>query len=140
VEAMQWVLLWEHLAQHRQNVPQHHHTSTTFVLTASGISSSSFGRSCKRKSQQRLPVSWCGKICGPTSHQDPCPHINAELLLVSRMNYTMWTLLCPLVLAVNIADAISTELCPISKEHWWNKEMLSTSCIESHGGHFEHLL
>jgi hypothetical protein len=66
VEVMQWVLLhisisyWEHLAQHRQNVPQHHHTCTTFVLTASGISSSSFGRSCKRKSWQWLPVSWCG--------------------------------------------------------------------------------
>jgi hypothetical protein len=35
-----------------------------------------------------------------------CPHINAELLLVSRMDYTMRILLCPLVLAVIIDDAV----------------------------------
>jgi hypothetical protein len=40
---------------------------------------------------------------------NPCPHINAELLLVPRVDYTMRILLCPLVLVVNIEDAISTE-------------------------------
>jgi hypothetical protein len=38
-------------------------------LTATGTSSSSFCRSRKRKSWQWLPVSWCGKTCGPTNYQ-----------------------------------------------------------------------
>jgi hypothetical protein len=46
-----------------------------------------------------------------TTTNNPCPHINAELLLVSRMDYTMRILLCPLVLVVNIDDTISTETC-----------------------------
>jgi hypothetical protein len=45
-----------------------------------------------------------------------CPHINAELLLVSRMDYTMRILLCPLVLVENI-DAVPTETCLVCKEH-----------------------
>jgi hypothetical protein len=57
---------------------------------------------------------------------NPCAHINAELLLVPRMDYIMKILLCPLVLVVNIDDAVSTETCLICNEHWWNKEMLST--------------
>jgi hypothetical protein len=40
---------------------------------------------------------------------NPRQHINAELLLVSRMDYTMRILLCPLVSAVNIEDAVSTK-------------------------------
>jgi hypothetical protein len=36
---------------------------------------------------------------------NPYPHINAELLLVSRMDCTMRILLCPLVLVMNIDDA-----------------------------------
>jgi hypothetical protein len=47
----------------------------------------------------------------------PCPHINAELLLVSRTDYTMRILDCPLVLVVNIDDAVSIETCHICKEH-----------------------
>jgi hypothetical protein len=43
-----------------------------------------------------------------TITNNPCPHINAELLLVSRMDYTMRVLLCPLVLVVNIHDAETT--------------------------------
>jgi hypothetical protein len=46
-----------------------------------------------------------------------CPLINAELLLASRMDYTMSILLWPLVLVVNIDDALSTETCLICKEH-----------------------
>jgi hypothetical protein len=40
-----------------------------------------------------------------TITNNPYPH-NAELLL-SRMNYTMTLLLCPLVLVVNINDVCS---------------------------------
>jgi hypothetical protein len=36
------------------------------------------------------------------------PYINAKLLLMSRFDYTMRILLCPLVLVVNINDAVST--------------------------------
>jgi hypothetical protein len=50
--------------------------------------------------------------------KNPCPRINAELLLVFRMDYTMTILLCPLVLIVNTDDAISKETCFICKEHW----------------------
>jgi hypothetical protein len=46
----------------------------------------------------------------------PCPQINAELLLVYRMDYTLRILLCPLVLVVNIDDAISIETCLMTKE------------------------
>jgi hypothetical protein len=60
---------------------------------------------------------WQNKWAYQRISNNPCPCINAELLLVFRMNYIMWTLLCPLALAENIADAISTELCPICKEH-----------------------
>jgi hypothetical protein len=52
-----------------------------------------------------------------TITDNTCPHINAELLLVSRMDYTKRILLCPLVLVVNIVGAICTETCIICKEH-----------------------
>jgi hypothetical protein len=53
----------------------------------------------------------------PNNHQhNPCPNINAELLLLSSIGYTMRILLCPLVLVVNIDD-VSTEMCRICKEH-----------------------
>jgi hypothetical protein len=48
--------------------------------------------------------------------KNPCPDIEAELLLVSRMDYTMTILLCPLVLVVNIDDAACTITCLICKE------------------------
>jgi hypothetical protein len=38
-----------------------------------------------------------------------CRHISAKLLLVSRMDYIMRILLCPLVLVVNINNAVATE-------------------------------
>jgi hypothetical protein len=43
------------------------------ALTISGTSSSSFGRSCKRKSRQWLPVSRCDKTCGPTKQSLTIP-------------------------------------------------------------------
>jgi hypothetical protein len=48
---------------------------------------------------------------------NPCTHINAELLLVSEMVYTMRIILYPLVLVVNIEAAVSTEKCLICKYH-----------------------
>jgi hypothetical protein len=45
------------------------------------------------------------------------PTIPAELLLVSRMDYTMRILLWPLVLVVNVDDALSAETWLICKEH-----------------------
>jgi hypothetical protein len=48
---------------------------------------------------------------------DPHPHINAELLLMSRMDYTMRVLFFPLVLIVNIDDAVPIETCLICQEH-----------------------
>jgi hypothetical protein len=55
-----------------------------------------------------------------TVTKNPRPHINAELLLVSRMDCTMSILLCPLVLVVNIDDAVFAETCLICKEQRWN--------------------
>jgi hypothetical protein len=52
-----------------------------------------------------------------TFTNNPGPHINAELLLVSRMDYTMRIRLFPLVLVVNIDAAVSTETGLICKEH-----------------------
>jgi hypothetical protein len=48
-----------------------------------------------------------------TVTNNPCPYVNADLLLVSRMDYTMRILLCPLVLVVNTDDAIPTKTCLI---------------------------
>jgi hypothetical protein len=44
-----------------------------------------------------------------TVTNNPCPYINVQLLLVSRMDYTMRILLCPLVFVVNIDNAVCTE-------------------------------
>jgi hypothetical protein len=44
----------------------------------------------------------------------PCPHIIAELMLVSKMDYIM---ILPLVLVVNIDDAVLTKMYLICKEH-----------------------
>jgi hypothetical protein len=41
----------------------------------------------------------------------------AELLLVSKMNYTVRIFLCPLVLVVNTDHAVYIETCLIHKEH-----------------------
>jgi hypothetical protein len=58
-----------------------------------------------------------------------CLHINAEMLLMFKLDYTMTILLCPLVMVVNTDEAVSTETCLVCKEHRRNKEMLSISCI-----------
>jgi hypothetical protein len=43
-----------------------------------------------------------------------CPDIDSELLLMSRLDYTMRIFLCPQVTVVKIDDAISTEVGNIS--------------------------
>jgi hypothetical protein len=52
-----------------------------------------------------------------TITNNPCPGINTELMLVSRMDYTMRINHCPPVLVVNLDDVISPEMCLICKEH-----------------------
>jgi hypothetical protein len=47
---------------------------------------------------------------------NPCLQITDKLQLLSRMDYTVKILLCPLVFVVNIDDAISTETSLICKE------------------------
>jgi hypothetical protein len=49
---------------------------------------------------------WQNKWVYQTTTNNSCPHINAELLLVSRMDYTMRILLYPLVWVVIINDAV----------------------------------
>jgi hypothetical protein len=49
--------------------------------------------------------------------KNPCLQINAEILLVSRMDYTMSIPLCPLVLVVNVDDTVSMKTCFTCKEH-----------------------
>jgi hypothetical protein len=48
-------------------------THVPHLCSVSGTSFSSFGRSCKRKSQLWLSVSWCGKTCGPTKQSPTVP-------------------------------------------------------------------
>jgi hypothetical protein len=67
-----------------------------------------------------LPEADVAKHEGLPVTNNPCPYIIAQLLLVSRRDYTMRILLCPLVLVVN-TDAVSTETCIIRKEHWGTK-------------------
>jgi hypothetical protein len=59
------------------------------------------GGSCK--------LVWQNMLAYQTMTKDPSPHINSEMRLVSRMEHTMKILLCPLVLVVNIDDAVSTK-------------------------------
>jgi hypothetical protein len=56
---------------------------------------------------------------------NPCPHINNELLLVYRMDHTMRILLSLLVLVVNIDSGISTNRAS-SLQSADETEMLST--------------
>jgi hypothetical protein len=51
---------------------------------------------------------WQNMRAYQTVTNNRCPHINAELLLVPRMDYNMRILLLPLVLVVNINDAATT--------------------------------
>jgi hypothetical protein len=60
---------------------------------------------------------WQNIRAGLPITNNPCPHINAELLLASRMDYTIRILVCPVVLVVITDDAVSTGTCLICKEH-----------------------
>jgi hypothetical protein len=62
----------------------------------------------------------------------PYPHINAELLLVSRQDYTARSLLCPLMVLVNVDNGAPTEMCLISKEHRWSEATLTTFLSKIH--------
>jgi hypothetical protein len=52
---------------------------------------------------------WQNMLSHQTITKNPCPHINSGLLLVSRMDYAMKIILCPLVLVVKIDDALCTK-------------------------------
>jgi hypothetical protein len=52
---------------------------------------------------------WQNMLAYQTMTKDPSSHINSELRLVSRMDYTIKILLCPLVLVVNTDHAVSTK-------------------------------
>jgi hypothetical protein len=78
----------------------------------------------------------CAKHVGLPITHNPCPHINAELLLVSRMDNTMNILLCPLVWVLN-NDATYPS---IFEWMQWSMMRCVKVCIESLGGHFENLL
>jgi hypothetical protein len=58
---------------------------------------------------------WQNMQAHQTITSNPCPHINAKLQLVSKMDYTVNILFSPLVLVVNIDDAVYTEMCLICK-------------------------
>jgi hypothetical protein len=45
-----------------------------------------------------------------------CPNTDAELLLVSRLDYTVRIFLCPQVIVVKTDDAISIKTCLACKE------------------------
>jgi hypothetical protein len=65
----------------------------------------------------KLPVSQCGRIRAyQTVVNNPCQRLNAELLLICRVDYTT-RILCPLVLVVNVDNFVCTKICPICKEH-----------------------
>ena len=55
-----------------------------------------------------------------TSHilaHNTSPHIDHEMLICLA-----WIFLCSLTLFVEISDAISTKICLIYEEHWWDKK------------------
>jgi hypothetical protein len=52
-----------------------------------------------------------------TVTNNPYLHINVELLLMSRTDYTMQIFLCLLVIVVHIDDVISAKTCIICKGH-----------------------
>jgi hypothetical protein len=93
------------------------------ALTTKDTLSSSHCRPCKKKFLYTLPVWRCDKNVW-TYHSNThstSPHINTEMMCVSSMDFTTWILLCPLMLIVDICNAISTKRCLICEEHWWDK-------------------
>lgn len=69
---------------------------------------------------------WQNMQAYKTIANNPCTHINAEMLLEFKMDYTMTILLCPLV-TVSTDEAVSTETHLVCKEHRRNEEMLRIS-------------
>jgi hypothetical protein len=55
-----------------------------------------------------------------------CPNIDAELLLVFRLDYIMRIFLCPQVTVVKIDDATTIKTCLICKEYRRNKGRVNT--------------
>jgi hypothetical protein len=47
-----------------------------------------------------------------------CPNINAELLLLSRLEYTVGIVTYPLVVVVHIHYAASTKTCRLSNQYY----------------------
>jgi hypothetical protein len=95
---------------------EHHHTCTTFVLRLPVVHLPvAFADHMRGNLRSGCLYSDMAKDAGLPVVNKPCPHINAELLVVSRIDCTMRILLCPLVLVVNIDD-VSSERCVVSKE------------------------
>jgi hypothetical protein len=46
-----------------------------------------------------------------TITSNTCPNINAQMLLLSGLGYTMKIVNCPLVVVLKIYDAVSTKTC-----------------------------
>lgn len=67
-----------------------------------------------------------------TITHNPCPHTNAKLLLLSRMDYTMKSLLCKLVLVLNNDDITTT---PASLNEcsgpWWDVSRRTLNLMEA---------
>jgi hypothetical protein len=53
---------------------------------------------------------WQNMRAYQTVTNNPCAHINAELLLVSRMDFAITILLCTIVSIVNTDDDVFTEM------------------------------
>jgi hypothetical protein len=58
-------------------------------------------------------LTWQNMWAHQTITNNICQNINAELLLVSRVEHTIRIVLCPLVVVVNVYDAISANTCII---------------------------
>jgi hypothetical protein len=71
-----------------------------------------------------------------TVNNNICPNINAQLLKLSRLQYIMRIVPCPLVVVVKMYYAVSTKSCLIRKEHGKRLgTLLNKSQIESsHAG------
>jgi hypothetical protein len=52
-----------------------------------------------------------------TITNNTCPDVYAELLLVSRLEYTIRIVLYTLVVSVEIFNAVATKTCLVSKEY-----------------------
>jgi hypothetical protein len=55
---------------------------------------------------------WQNTFAYQTVTNNTCQNINAELSMVSRLQFTMRIVLCPLVVVVKIYDALCTKNLP----------------------------